>query len=108
MGGVDHYVLTNTTEIAIQTLLHGVKFTATAPGNATDNPNDPTALTGVQRNRAVTVFYKEKDTFKITFQVLTAALPRIFFLDGQPSLFCAVDPEADNGGFGSVPEEVPE
>jgi len=107
LKGLSSYTVSKTTEIDISKDDNGFyTFTATKEGTGADNPADPTQLNDMQRNRAVTVDFKNFDGFEAEFGASAGPLsPRWFKWVGRPSLLCAQNPngilDPQNPGGGS-------
>jgi len=87
--GFTNLWLTKNTEI-VQTEVDGkTRFTSSQPGSGADNPKDPTALTVQQKNRAVSLEYKDFAELKFTMGCGTGRYARYFMFVLRPSLVCA-------------------
>jgi len=67
-------------------LTSGLKFSSTEIGNGSDNPTDPESLTPLQKRRAVTVDFVEKNQWKVTFSVVGGKGGRNFVFGGRSNL----------------------
>lgn len=87
----DQYFLTKNTLLEVSEGDDGyVAFKATANGNSADNPQDPLFLTTEQKNKAVTVRYKDVDKFEVELgSEGYAGNYRGFIFVLRPSLLCA-------------------
>jgi len=98
--GFNEYFLTEQTEVDVKRGNDSyVTFKATTLGHATDNPTDPLLLTVQQKNRAVTVQYKDVQKFDVEIGAEGAHHQhRWFNFVLRPSLLCAktVDCEVEN------------
>merc|ERR1712083_552891 len=83
------YYLTNSTEIETTKDDDCATFTASKSGNGTDNPDDPLALTKLQKNRAVTLMFEDTSAFNVEIGATAGELGRVFSFVLRPSLLCA-------------------
>eukprot|EP00408_Alexandrium_pacificum_P004036 CAMPEP_0171211486 /NCGR_PEP_ID=MMETSP0790-20130122/29647_1 /TAXON_ID=2925 /ORGANISM="Alexandrium catenella, Strain OF101" /LENGTH=152 /DNA_ID=CAMNT_0011677151 /DNA_START=8 /DNA_END=463 /DNA_ORIENTATION=- len=82
--------LAKNTEIEVTNLGNGkTKFMSSTQGNGRDNPRDPKALTVQQKNRAVTLEFKDFDELKVTLGATAGKHARYFMYVFRPSLICA-------------------
>lgn len=102
VGGFDHAETTEGTEVKqVQNSDGTTTFRASTEGSFVDNPVDPLLLTQQQKNRAVTLSFK--DTEEISLILGSTAGNSSFFRGftfvGQPALRCAKTlPEKDRSG----------
>merc|ERR1712150_107272 len=61
----------------------------TTEGHFYDNPNDPLLLTAQQKNRAVTLEFKDMSQINFTIGSTPGSISRGFNFVGRPSLLCA-------------------
>jgi len=89
----DQYFLTKNTSVHVSEDDDGyVTFKATKDGNSADNPRDPLFLTVDQKNKAVTVRFKDIDKFEVEMGSEGQAPGRSyrgFLFVFRPSLLCA-------------------
>lgn len=82
--------LTKNTEIQVSTVGSGkTKFMSSVKGSGSDNPKDPLALTVQQKNRAVTVEFKDFSELKVTLGCTPGRHARYFMFVIRPTLLCA-------------------
>lgn len=99
MSGFKSQMLYEGTQLRITGDPSGVvTYTATQPGNASDNPTDPTNLTELQLQKAVSVEFEPFTEATVTLgstQAHFVAGGRLFAFMGRPSVKCAtgVDPD---------------
>lgn len=90
VSGQSNVWLTKNTEIQVTELPDGkTKFMSSEAGNGGDNPKDPLALTMQQKNRAVTIEFKDFDELKVTLGCTNGRYARYFMFVARPSLLCA-------------------
>lgn len=84
-----NYFVTNATEVNITEVDGFTVFTATREGTGADNPADPTELTELQKNRAITVEYLNTDKIEFEVGASPGKTGRVFSWVFRPSLLCA-------------------
>jgi len=89
IAGYKAYYLSNETEIVVERHRHYTWFFATKEGNGDDNPSDPTELTVLLKNRAVTVEFEDTDEFFFEVGASAGQTGRVFSFVFRPSLLCA-------------------
>lgn len=91
------YYLSNETEVNVTHESDGwTMFKATKEGTGDDNPSDPTALSPLQKNRAVTFIMENFKEIEFEAGATEGQKPRVFSFVARPSLLCAYTEIDDN------------
>lgn len=81
--------LTKNTEILVSEVDGTKQYTSSVEGDGHDNPRDPLALTVQQKNRAVTMEFRDFSELKVTLGSTPGPHVRDFFFVARPTLLCA-------------------
>jgi len=92
----DEYVVEGSTELKVMTGADGLTwFGATGYGKEGNLPANPSDMTDLQKNRAVTFSFKDTSEFSMTFQVGEGSGSRSFYFAGISALSecCSGEPQ---------------
>jgi len=105
---IESYIVTNETEIRVSDDGQFTTFTATREGGGADNPTDPLRLTVLQKNRAVTITFKNSSEirFEIGASEGTWNSARMFNFVLRPAMACAYTMLCPNGENMCSPDEA--
>lgn len=76
-GTFGGYTISSTTELDIAGTTANPTFTATTPGDTSDNPNDPNALTAQQQNRTVLFHFLNASSIELNFATTPNITPTV-------------------------------
>merc|ERR1712113_665407 len=102
------YFVSNETEINVTHTSDGYTvFKATKEGTGADNPSDPTKLTVLQKNRAVTFLYEDLEEIEFEAGATEGQRPRVFSFVFRPSLLCAYTKMKDDKVLTATSKDSP-